>query len=58
MIMLCEIRDRTGRLMMQTDFPQCIPSPADQRELKAAGYKIKVKQEVFDEHDCQQKVGA
>lgn len=56
--MLCEIRDRTGRLMMQTDSPQCIPSPADQRELKAAGFKIKIKQEVSDEYDCQQKVGA
>ena len=48
--MLCEIRDRTGRLMMQTDAPQCIPSPADQRELKAAGYKIKVLDEDTEEN--------
>lgn len=54
--MLCAIYDRTGRLMMQTDFPACIPSPAEQRELKAAGYKIK--QEVLDEHHCKQEVGS
>lgn len=56
--MFCEIRDRTGRLMMQTDFPICVPSPTEQRELKAAGYKIKIKQEVSDEHHCEQEVGA
>lgn len=36
------VKDRTGRIMMQTEHPECIPTPAEQRELRAAGYKIKI----------------
>lgn len=34
---------KDGRVMMQTNDPACIPSPEDQKTMKAAGYKIKDK---------------
>ena len=34
---------KDGRVMMQTNDPACIPSPEDQKAMKAAGYKIKDK---------------
>ena len=34
---------KDGRIMMQTNSPVCIPSPDEQKAMKAAGYKIKDK---------------
>ena len=34
---------KDGRVMMQTNDSPCIPSPEDQKAMKAAGYKIKDK---------------
>lgn len=51
------VKDRTGRIMMQTEHPECIPTPAEQRELRTAGYRIKITGGT-NEHDHKQEIGA
>lgn len=42
-VVLFTVLAKNGRVMMQTNDPACIPSPEDQKAMKAAGYKIKDK---------------
>lgn len=51
------VKDRTGRIMMQTEHPECIPTQAEQRELRTAGYRIKITGGT-NEHDHKQEIGA